>query len=94
MSTTFAALRKALADDGCCPSGFWGKDQPVCPHCGHECDVSENDWWRLYDEGEHEVSCPHCNEDFTVNTRVSFSFDTDSQEGIDDEDDGITGEGM
>ena len=79
MSAKFAALR---------PSDFWGKDQPICPHCGTECDVSDNGWWKLYEEGEHEVSCPSCDEDFTVSTRVSFSFSTDQQEGMDDESEG------
>ncbi len=59
---------------------FWGKDNPKCPHCGVESDVSENDWWHLYEEGEHEVTCPSCDEDFTVSTRVSYSFSTDEQE--------------
>ena len=51
-----------------------------CPHCGEVCDVGANDWWRLYEEGEHEVSCPHCDGDFSVSTRVSYSFSTDEQE--------------
>lgn len=59
---------------------FFARDHPKCPHCGHDCHVSDNEWWRLYEEGEHEVTCPSCDEDFTVSTRVSFSFSTDQQE--------------
>lgn len=75
MSTEkFAALKAGDSLD------FWDQKHPKCPHCGHECDVSENDWWRLYEEGEHDVDCPSCDQEFTVSTRVSYSFDTDSQE--------------
>lgn len=87
MSEKFQALKKAREEERYFPSGFWGVSQPKCPHCGRECDISDNDWWRLYEEGEHEVECPHCEGDFTVSTSVSYSFDTSEQEGIDDEGD-------
>lgn len=59
---------------------FWGNDDPKCPHCGQCASVSDNEWWRLYEEGEHEVTCPECELDFTVSTRVSYSFNTDNQD--------------
>lgn len=59
---------------------FWGNKNPKCPHCESVCDVSENEWWNLYEEGEHEVTCPACDLDFTVSTRVSYSFSTDNQD--------------
>jgi uncharacterized Zn-finger protein len=59
---------------------FRYEKSPKCPHCGHVCDVSGNDWWRLYEEGEHEVECPLCDEGFTVSTHVQHSFSTDEQE--------------
>jgi hypothetical protein len=71
----FAALKAASSS-----LDFWGLPMPKCPHCGGDVDVSDNDLWRIYEEGEHEISCPHCDEDFTVSTRVSYSFDTDTQE--------------
>lgn len=83
--TKFAALRRAKKEERYYPSDFWRKDDPKCPHCSTECKVSDNDWWKLYEEGEHEVSCPSCDEDFTVTTSVSFSFSTDEQEGMDEE---------
>lgn len=58
---------------------FFACDEPKCPHCGQECSVSENEWWNLYEEGEHEVTCPSCDEDFSVSTRVRYSFSTDKQ---------------
>lgn len=72
----FAALKAA----GKHSLDFWGLDQPKCPHCGHDCNVSDNEWWHLCEEGEHEVTCPACDEDFTVSTRVSYTFSTDEQE--------------
>ena len=59
---------------------FWANDEPKCPHCGQESSVSENEWWKIYEEGDHEVSCPHCETDFTVTTRVSYTFSTDHQD--------------
>ena len=59
---------------------FWGNDAPKCPHCGDAADVSENEWWRLYEEGEHEVTCPACDLDFAVSMRVSYTFSTEDQE--------------
>lgn len=78
----FSALKAALAVDRHLPEGYWGADHPKCPHCGTVCDISDNDWWKLYEEGEHEVSCPSCGDDFTVSTRVSYSFSTDTQEDL------------
>jgi len=59
---------------------FRGNRQPKCPHCGADYDVSENGTWRIYEEGEHDLSCPSCDLDFTVSTAVSYSFSTDDQE--------------
>lgn len=85
MSEKFAALKRAKEEDGYAPDGYWGADQPKCPHCGHVCDISEESWYRLYEEGEHQVACPSCDGDFTVSTRVSYSFSTDEQNEDDEE---------
>jgi uncharacterized Zn-finger protein len=55
--------------------------EPKCPHCDHVCEVSENEWWKLYDNdsGDHEVTCPRCHKDFTVHVHCEFSFSTDEQ---------------
>ncbi len=73
----FAALKAE-------PAGsleFWGNDNPKCPHCGQTIDINEHEKWDLYEEGEHETSCPDCDGDFTVSTMVSYSFSTENQEG-------------
>ena len=54
MAERFAALKKAKEEDGFFPSDYWANDEPRCPHCGHVCHVSDNEWWDLYEEGEHE----------------------------------------
>ncbi len=59
---------------------FMHEKSPKCPHCGHDCNVSDNDWWQLYEEGEHEVECPSCEEGFAVSTHVEHSFSTAEQE--------------
>lgn len=64
---------------------FFASSDPKCPHCGDECSVSDNEWWKLYEEGEHDVTCPSCDEDFTVRTSVSYSFSTDEQEDYEDD---------
>jgi hypothetical protein len=77
----FEALKKANEAVAAERMNFWGCSNPRCPHCGEECDEGRNEWWKLHEEGEHEVTCPHCDEDFSVNTRVSYSFSTDDQDG-------------
>ena len=69
----FKALREGDKMD------FWGNDNPKCPHCGKKCEISTHDWYKLYEEGEHEVACPFCDEDFEVSTYVHYSFSTDRQ---------------
>jgi transcription elongation factor Elf1 len=77
MAERLKALREAESS-----FDFWGLDEPKCPHCGHECSVSDNEWLELYEEGEHEVECPACELEFTVSVRVSYSFSTDTQEDV------------
>lgn len=85
------ALNKAEEEEPYFPSDFWSNKHPRCPHCGNECDVNDHELWHLYEEGEHEVSCPHCGLDFAVSTTVTYSFSTDSQP--DPEDDESADEG-
>lgn len=51
---------------------FFGNRNPKCPYCGEE-------WWELYEEGDHTVTCPSCDHDFIVRTSVRYSFSTDEQ---------------
>ncbi|NMZ77406.1 hypothetical protein HBO32_30375 [Pseudomonas nitroreducens] len=74
MSELFAALKSGGRHD------FSYTKEPICPHCGNEFDVMQNEAWELYEEGEHEVQCNTCDENFSVNTHVKFSFSTDEQD--------------
>jgi len=58
---------------------YWGNDSPKCPHCDEEIGVGDNDLYRIYEEGEHQVDCPQCDQPFMVSTRISHSFSTDRQ---------------
>ena len=75
MVEKLAALKKGNSLD------FWGTDNPICPHCGDEFDIRENEAWELYDENEHHtVECVSCETEFTVISSASWTFSTDEQE--------------
>lgn len=40
-----------------------------CPGCGHSREVED-----LYEAGEHSVRCSWCEREFSVETKISFSF--------------------
>ena len=70
----YEALEKAREEGG--STSYWQEDNPRCPHCGETYDVHDNEDWGLYDsqKDEHEISCPNCEKEFTVNVTVSFYF--------------------
>jgi hypothetical protein len=45
-----------------------------CPHCRHAWNVYEGDNYALLKEDTHQVTCPECEREFEVETRVSYSF--------------------
>lgn len=62
-------------------SAFSMNRAPRCPHCGDDFDITDNEAWRLYDDGEtHEVECPSCDRAFTVNSTATWRFSTDEQD--------------
>lgn len=69
----------AALDNGHAMDFRWERN-PVCPHCRHVCSVHDEEWWHLYDEGEHDVECPICEHAFVVSTSVEYRFCTDEQE--------------
>lgn len=75
----FKALKEGDVFDFSC------NNSPKCPHCGNDYDINENESWRLYEDGNHEVDCDLCDNTFTVETNVSYSFSTDYQEDKDGE---------
>jgi len=78
MSDKLAALRRGPRHD------FSANKKPMCPHCGVDFDITDNEAWHLYDDNNtHDVQCPSCDNEFMVNSHAQWSFSTDEQ----DEDD-------
>jgi DNA-directed RNA polymerase subunit RPC12/RpoP len=44
-----------------------------CPSCNYSIDLRD-DFYELYEEGEHEIYCLRCDYEFTVSTMVSYTF--------------------
>jgi hypothetical protein len=47
-----------------------------CPGCRHQWDAYEHEGPSILDDGEHDVQCPECDRAFTIETTVSFSFES------------------
>mgnify|MGYP001766702014 CR=1 FL=1 len=62
--------------------------QPKCPHCGSVFDIDQNEAWHLYsdDDVDIEVECDSCQEVFEVKVHCQYSFSTDEQPRMDEED--------
>ncbi len=45
-----------------------------CPACGRSFDPSEQDYYSLYADGEHRITCGDCNHQFEISTRTSYTF--------------------
>ena len=59
-------------------------DYVRCPRCSYIFDlttlVSENCLYDLYQEGEHNMTCPECEHDFKIGTSVSYTFTSPAKE--------------
>jgi len=55
--------------------------EPICPHCGSEFNISENEAWHLYNEdGDVKyIECPDCEKSFFVQPNISYTFSTDKK---------------
>lgn len=64
------------------PHDFWRNSDPMCPHCGHRCGISDNDWWGIFthDGDVHEKDCPSCGFSFNIKVNTSFTFTTEEQD--------------
>lgn len=58
-------------------------DDPRCPHCDFIIDISKNEFYELYEEGEHEIQCPSCEKNITVKSEIEYKFSTDEQPEFD-----------
>ncbi len=61
--------------------------RPKCPHCGADFDIDKNEAWHLYsdDETNNEVECDSCEKSFSVTVHCQYSFSTDEQEDMDED---------
>lgn len=77
----FKALKEAAKNNEVLD--FWKADEPKCPHCGKNLVLKQHELWNLREEGEHhDVECPYCDGEFTVETSVEYSFSTCDQETL------------
>ena len=76
----FEALKSAREAGVLAELDYSHQKQPKCPHCAHEYSIQDNEAWELYEEGEYDLDCQHCGEEFTVIAHVSFSYSTDEQD--------------
>ena len=51
----------------------------ICPYCGCALptDLGYEDFPEIYEEGDHKLTCPECDKDFRLTTRVSYSWETE-----------------
>jgi cytochrome c-type biogenesis protein CcmH/NrfF len=56
---------------------YRNNDNPKCPHCDEDIDISENELYHLYEDGTHEIDCPNCNGNIIVESDAKWSFSTD-----------------
>jgi hypothetical protein len=84
VSEKFKALKKELKGHDYLTK-FWRADSPLCPHSGVEYSIWDSDSWYVFEEGHHEITCEDCEEDFSVETNVSYAFSTNKQKGLNDE---------
>jgi DNA-directed RNA polymerase subunit RPC12/RpoP len=67
---------------------FTSNDDPKCPHCGATIDVQEHELWQLYEQdGDTDIECPHCSHRLQVKVHTKFTFSTDEQDELEEEDD-------
>ena len=57
-----------------------------------EYDIYDYEAWNLYEEGEHEIECPFCENEFEVSVHVSYTYDTSNQSAMDDEEETTAGD--
>lgn len=56
----------------------WSSDYVICPYCGEAMDtnVGYEDFPEIYEDGDHQVECPECGKVFTLETSVSYTWET------------------
>lgn len=79
MNQKYKALREGNWLD------FFQEDNPICPHCGTEVSIHDNELWELYNpDKDHVITCGDCGGKFTVEVEATYTFSTHNQEDDDD----------
>lgn len=65
---------KASIQDG--ETEVTSEDKIYCPWCGDALDGYDVESEVVYEEGEHEVTCPYCGKDFKVSTEIRYQYST------------------
>lgn len=55
---------------------YSGLPDPRCPHCDCNIVIHDNDLWELYEEDDHDVTCPECGKDLVVSSFAVWTFST------------------
>ena len=74
---------QAAADD----SAINMDEKVRCPECRHIFDPAANEMYAALDDGEHEITCPECGEDFEITTSVSRDYDSPAMKTKGDDED-------
>jgi len=52
--------------------------EPVCPHCGTEHNIDQNESYHLYGTDDiEELTCGECEKVFFVKVHTTYSFETE-----------------
>jgi len=63
-----AQIISGEAEETCC------EDEVYCPYCGEK--QSMDDWYKHYEEGEHDYECHDCDKKFVIDTSLKYTFST------------------
>lgn len=56
---------------------YYSNDEPKCPWCDTELDISRHELYELYKEDIHAIECPCCEKKFKVRSEAKWTFHTD-----------------
>ncbi len=55
----------------------WSDEYIICPYCGQAIDPDDESIPEIYEEGWHYADCSDCGKRFTIDTIVSYSWETE-----------------
>ena len=63
-------------------------DYVICPYCGETLETcyGYEDFPELYEEGEHEIECTECKNNFIMESSCSWYYETSKREKVQNND--------